>query len=144
MVVTVVKEKLTEEVKLTGNELFELQQAINKTLLTSEKIKGLHCRLLLDNLAILDPILIPLVTVHSKVIVKYAKTREDGTPMRDQSGFHFNNDEDRLLYEKESEEIWGQEIVIELSKFSLDIFDKIEFNTKENNTVYLLLKHLTI
>lgn len=136
------KETVNEVTNVTGNELFELQQAINKVLLTSEKIKGLHCRLLLDNLAILDPILVPLVTEHSKVITKYVKTREDGTPMRDQSGFHFNNDNDRNNYEKESEQIWGKEVYVELATFSLSVFDEMEFNTKENNTVYLILKHL--
>ena len=138
------KETVSEVTNVTGNELFELQQAINKVLLTSEKIKGLHCRLLLDNLAILDPILVPLVTEHSKVITNYVKTREDGTPMRDQSGFHFNNDNDRNNYEKESEEIWGKEVYVELAKFSIAVFDEMEFNTKENNTVYLILKHLVM
>lgn len=138
------KEKVTEMVKLTGNQLFELQQAINQVLLTSERIKGLHCRLLLDNLALLDPIIVPLVTEHSKVIAKYVKTKEDGSPMRGKDGFHFNTDAEKTAYESESDKIWGVEIEAELSKFPLSIFDEFEFNTKENNTVYLVLKHLTV
>jgi hypothetical protein len=138
------KEKVIQSVKLTGNELFELQQAVSKTLMTSERIKGLHVRLLLDNLSILDPIIVPLVTEHSKVITKYVKTRENGTPMRDETGFHFAKDEDKVNYEKESDEIFNKEINIDLCKFSVSVFDEIEFNTKENNTVYLVLKHLTV
>ena len=54
------------------------------------------------------------IMLHSDMVqITYASTPMDG---------------------QESEEIWGKEVYVELAKFSLAVFDEMEFNTKENNT----------
>jgi hypothetical protein len=144
----VVKEKATKKSLnvevLTGNGLFELQQAIQKTLSTSTRMKGKDVRIFLENLMKIDPVVVPLIEEHSKVVKEFAKKNEDGGPVRDNNGFHFESEENKATYEAASEKIWNSEISIELVKFPVEIFDSMEFNMKENNTVYLILKHLVV
>ena len=130
-------------IKTTGNELFEIQQAVQKTLSTSISIKGEHVRFFLDNLQILDPVVMPLVQKHSEVINKYVSKKEDGSPNRNELGFVFDNEDLKNKYEVESEKIWGKTISSYVRTIDSKSFDEINFNMKENNTVYLIIKWLT-
>lgn len=130
-------------IKTTGNELFEIQQAVQKTLSTSISIKGKHVRFFLDNLQILDPVVMPLVQKHSEVINKYVSKKEDGSAKRNELGFVFDNEDLKNKYEVESEKIWGKTISSYVRTIDSKSFDEINFNMKENNTVYLIIKWLT-
>ena len=130
-------------IKTTGNELFEIQQAVQKTLSTSISIKGEHVRFFLDNLQILDPVVMPLVQKHSEVINKYVSKKEDGSANRNELGFVFDNEDLKNKYEVESEKIWGKTISSYVRTIDSKSFDEINFNMKENNTVYLIIKWLT-
>ena len=132
----------TKIVNITGNELFELQQAVQKTLSTSVSIKGESVRFLLDNLTLFDPVVIPLVEEHGKVIKEFVSKKEDGSPERNENGFVFENEDLKKEYDKYSEEIWGKTIILYVRTTNVDKFDKMDFNMKENNTVYLILKWL--
>ena len=130
-------------ISLNGNDLFELQQAVQKTLSTSVSIKGEYVRFFLDNLQLFDPVVIPLVELHSKVIQEFASKNEDGSPMRDETGFVFENEELKSKYNDASEKIWGKVVNVYVKTISTNKYDQIEFNMKENNTVYLIIKWLT-
>ena len=130
-------------IEVTGNELFEIQQAVQKTLSTSISMKGEYVRFFLDNLTLFDPVVMPMVDKHSKVITKYVSKREDGSPNRNKDGFVFDDEKSKQNYEAESDEIWNKTITVYVRTIESEDFDKIEFNMKENNTVYLILKWLT-
>jgi len=123
--------------------LFEIQQAVQKTLSTSVSMKGEYVRFFLDNLTLFDSVVMPMVDKHSKVIVKYVSKTEDGSPKRNEAGFVFDNEDSKNKYELESDKIWGKTMNVYVRTISPQDFDKIEFNMKENNTVYLILKWLT-
>lgn len=133
---------LVKGIVLTGNDLFELQQAVQKTLETSTSMKGKHVRLFLNNLEVIDPIVVPLVEKHAEVIKEYVKKDDLGKPIRDENGFHFDSKKDKDLYEKKSDAIFFKEITVSLKTFSSSVFDEIEFNMSKNDTVYLILRHL--
>ena len=130
-------------ISLNGNELFELQQAVQKTLSTSVSIKGEYVRFFLDNLQLSDPVVLPLVELHSKVIQEFVSKQKDGSPMRDESGFVFENEELENKYNASSEKIWGEVVNVYVKTIDVSKFDQIKFNMKENNTVYLIIKWLT-
>jgi len=130
-------------INVNGNELFEIQQAVQKTLTTSISMKGEFVRFFLDNLTLFDPVVIPLVDKHSKVISKYVSKNEDGTPKRNDEGFVFENEDLKNKYEVESAKIWNNNMKVYVRTIEASTFDKIEFNMKENNTVFLILKWLT-
>jgi len=133
----------TKIIEVNGNELFEIQQAVQKTLTTSISMKGEFVRFFLDNLTLFDPVVIPLVDKHSKVISKYVSKNEDGTPKRNDEGFVFENEDSKNKYEVESAKIWNNNMKVYVRTIEASTFDKIEFNMKENNTVFLILKWLT-
>ncbi len=138
----VIEKEVTENV-LTGNELFELQQAIQTHLQTSESLKGYHVRLMLGNLERLDPILIPLVEKHSLIIEKYCKKDESGQVVKTPNGFEFESEDNAQKYAAESKALWESEIEnVQLVSFPYSVFDEMVFNMAKNNKVYLLLKHL--
>ena len=122
-------------VSLSGNDLFELQQAVQKTLSTSVSIKGEYVRFFLDNLQLFDPVVLPLVELHGKVI--------NESPKRDENGFLFDSEELEKKYHTSSEKIWGEVVNVYVKTIDLKKFDQINFNMKENNTVYLIIKWLT-
>ena len=130
-------------VSLSGNDLFELQQAVQKTLSTSVSIKGEYVRFFLDNLQLFDPVVLPLVELHGKVINEFASKKEDGSPKRDENGFLFDSEELEKKYHTSSEKIWGEVVNVYVKTIDLKKFDQINFNMKENNTVYLIIKWLT-
>jgi len=136
------KEKNTE-VMFSGNELFELQQAVQNHLQTSETLQGNYVRFFLANLESLDPILIPLVEKHSEVIKKYADLDDKGAPVRSESGFSFSDDLKKADYDKESKVIWDDtKLEANLFKMPISMFDQMPINTAKNNKIVLILKHL--
>jgi len=130
-------------IEVDGNELFEIQQAVQKTLSTSVSMRGEFVRFFLDNLSLFDPVVIPLVEKHSKVIAEYVSKNEEGSPERTKEGFVFENEDLKNKYEVESSKIWNNKIKVYVRTIDSVTFDKIEFNMKENNTVFLILKWLT-
>ena len=138
---TEVKEELKE--MFSGNELYELQSSVQMHLQTSPNIKGRHLRIMYDNLAVLDRVLLPIVTEHSKVIAKYATLDEKNAPVRENDQYQFDSEEKKAKYEEESKVIWEDtKRSVELMKFPLFIFDEMEFNTTQNNKVFLIMKYL--
>lgn len=130
-------------VALTGNELFEVQQAVQKVLETSDSLKGFYVRKMLSNLERLDPVLVPIIDEHSKLIKELVKKNKDGQPERDQNGFKFENDDNAQKYQAKVAEIFEKELyTIEFVKMSIAEFDNMPVNTKEHRTIYLVLKYL--
>tara|TARA_R110002126_G_scaffold135589_4_gene279899 strand:- start:872 stop:1324 length:453 start_codon:yes stop_codon:yes gene_type:complete len=143
MLEAVSKEKKSTEVMFSGNQLFELQQAVQTHLNTSEKLQGNYVRFFLANLESLDPILIPLVEKHAEVIRKYANLDEKGAPVRGQEGFTFSEDKKKAAYDAESKVIWDDtKMTANLSKMPLSLFDLMPINTKDNNKIVIILNHL--
>ena len=137
------KKAVKEQVMFSGNELFEIKNAIELHLHSSSSLLGRHVRIMLDNLERLDPILIPLVEAHSKVILKYAKLDGNKKPIRGEGGFEFDDAKKKAAYEKESKTLWEDtKVSVEFSKFPLFIFDEMPFNTEKNNKVFMILKYL--
>ena len=140
------KESKGAEVKgvaLTGNELFEVQQAVQKVLETSNSLKGYYVKTLLANLERLDPVMVPVVSAHAELVKKYKKKDEEGNPLRDQTGFKFENDDDAQKYQAEASKLFEKShYTVDFVKMSHADFDEMPINTAQNQNIYLVLKYL--
>ena len=137
------KEAKKSTLQLNGNQLFEAQQAIQKVLETSSNIKGFYVRKMISNLSILDPIMFPVIEKHGKLVLEYVEKDENGSPIRLANGFKFEDDDKKQKYEAEASKVFEKELYdISFDKMSVADFDAMPINTKENHTIYLVLKYL--
>ncbi len=132
-----------DEVALNGNQLFELQQAVQKVLETSDNLKGYYVRKMLSNLENLDPSMLPIVDEHSKIVKANVKLDDAGNPLRTEAGFEFDDDDKKQKYEAETARLFEKtEYIVRLVRMSYNDFDNMPINTAQNSKIFLILKYL--